>query len=342
MKIINFGMLSILGATLFAGCAMDTGAEPVDDDGADDASQASVRGVSADQAALEARPLDGRAAAAVMAKELGVTAAAASGSLTSQWFSGSVAAGGTQHWFWNNSSKTVAFKVGLSPTGASTTSACRFQVTRTWDVQQNTGEREFHFEIKNIGAIACGTNVLLTSQAAFTTWSTGGIAVGASQSWTWNNANPLSSTHLVGVSPTGSTSTDTCDIEVTRSFYLQQPSGEREFHFVLKNVGNIACQGDIQLANTTSADSSWSTGSLAPGASSSWVWNNANPLTRVYVPGLAPAGASTTTPCQLEITSTSYQQFINADGTTERKFNLTVKNIGSLTCSGRVLLNGLN
>ncbi|HEX4422557.1 MAG TPA: hypothetical protein VH165_31800, partial [Kofleriaceae bacterium] len=227
--------------------------------------------------------LDGRAAvAAAAAGDKGLSAHVISplSSLDSTWFSGSVAPGGVQHWVWNNASLTSAYKVGLSPIGASTTSVCQFQVTHAWDVQQNTGEREFHFDIQNTGSITCGADILLASATRSNTWSTGGINAGASQSWTWNNANPLTASHFVGISPTGSTSTATCQLEVTRSWYVQQPTGEREFHFTIKNVGSIACQGDVQLALATAADSSWSTGVMASGATGSWGWNNANPLTR--------------------------------------------------------------
>ena len=58
--------------------------------------------------------------------------------------------------------------MGLSPLGASTSSACQVEVTRAWDVQQYGGEREFHFNIKNTGAITCGANILLGSKQAFT------------------------------------------------------------------------------------------------------------------------------------------------------------------------------
>jgi hypothetical protein len=158
----------------------------------------------------------------------------------------------------------------------------------------------------------------------------------------WNNANPLTATYVAGVSPTGSTGSSTCEIEVTRSWYVQQPTGEQEFHFLLKNVGAIACQGNVQLVQTTNADSAWANGTLVPGASSSWVWNNANPLDRVYVPGLSPTGASGTSTCQLEVMQTTYQQLIRPDGTAERKFFLPIKNAGALTCGGTVLLNNLN
>jgi hypothetical protein len=128
---------------------------------------------------------------------------------------------------------------------------------------------------------------------------------------------------------------------VTRTWYAQQPSGEREFKFTVKNVGAIACQGDIQLAVVTNSASSWSVGSMSPGTSKSWGWNNANPLDRVYAPGLSPAGAAGLTACQLEVTNSYYQQKINSDGTTEREYFFTVQNVGSLTCSGTLLLNYL-
>jgi hypothetical protein len=330
MKTFNLAALAVFGTAVLTGCGVEPGEVPADESNLEKPSN-----TSQDSVPLVA--LDGRAAAAAE----GVRDMAVSMGLVSSWYSGSVAPGATQHWYWNNSSLTSAFTVGLSPTGASTASPCKFEVTRAWDVQQYGGEREFHFYIKNTGSITCGTNILVTSQTRSSTWETGGIDVGASKSWTWNNANPLTATHLVGVSPSGATSGNSCQLEVTRSWYAQQPSGEREFKFTVKNVGAIACQGDIQLAVITNANSSWSTGSMSPGTSKSWVWNNASPLDRVYTPGLSPAGASGLTACQLEVTNSYYQQKINSDGTTEREYYLTVENVGSLTCSGTLLLNYL-
>ncbi|PTL84780.1 hypothetical protein [Vitiosangium sp. GDMCC 1.1324] len=323
MKIIKLAALAAFGTTLLTGCGVEPG---------------EVQADSKDEALPAA--LDGRAAAAVEGVR-GMALSPGLMGLTSSWYSGSVSPGATQHWYWNNSSLTGAFKVGLSPTGASTTSACQFEVSRSWDVQQYGGEREFHFTIKNTGSIACGTNILLGWQDRSNTWATGGIDVGASKSWTWNNANPLTASHFVGVSPSGSTSTTPCELEVTRSWYIQQPGGEREFHFTVTNVGAIACQGDIQLVTVTNANSSWATGSLTPGTSKSWTWNNANPLDRVYATGLSPAGAVGSSTCQLEVTGSHYRQVINSDGTAEREYVLTVQNVGSLTCSGTVLHNYL-
>ena len=257
------------------------------------------------------------------------------------WYSGSLAPGATQGWVWNNANPlNSVYKVGLSPTGATTSTPCQFAVTRSWYAQLNTGERKFYFNIQNTGAIACGATVLLSSLTASTSWSSGGINPGASQNWTWNNAKPLTASHLAGLSPSGATSTATCQFEVTRSWYSQQPGGERRFHWTIKNVGTIACTATVLLASTTTT-TSWSTGTLAVGASGSWTWNNANPLNLVYLPGLSPQGASGSTACQLEVTSSSYRQVINSTGAAERKFLLTVKNVGSLACSGTVLLAGV-
>jgi hypothetical protein len=326
MKSINFATLAVIGTTVLAGCGVDSGEMPVDESNVKDSAPA-----------VE---LDGRAAAAAEGVR-GMSLSPGLMGLASSWYSGSVAPGASQNWYWNNASLTSAYTVGLSPTGASTTSACRFEVTRGWDVQQYSGEREYHFIIKNTGSITCGTNILLAVQARSSTWATGGIDVGVSKSWTWNNANPLTASHLVGVSPSGATSTNPCQLEVTRSWYNQQPGGEREFKFTVTNVGAIACQGDIQLAVITNAASSWSTGTMSPGTSKSWVWNNANPLDRVYATGLSPTGAAGTSTCQLEVTNSYYQQVINSDGTAEREYYLTVQNVGSLSCSGTVLHNYL-
>jgi len=323
MKIINLVMPSVLVSTLFAGCVMPSENDPVTDDN----DPASTDGV-----------LDGRAAAEAEAQALGISDLPLN--LTS-WYSGSVAPGGTQHWYWNNSSLTAAYQVGLSPIGASTSNACNFEVTRTWDVQNYGGEREFHFIIQNTGAITCGANILLDSTQRLSTWATGGLNPGASKSWTWNNANPLDASYFVGVSPSGATSSNPCELEVTRTWYDQQPGGERELKFTVKNAGAIACQGDIQLARTSSVPATWSTGTLAAGASKSWTWNNANPLDRIYVPGLSPDGASGLTACVLEVTQSYYRQVINADGSAERELHLTVSNVGSLACFGTVLLNNV-
>lgn len=274
----------------------------------------------------------------VPAKDARAAAGLPSGATSrAAWYSGTVAAGGTQSWVWNNASLTAAYEVGLSPTGASTSAPCRFEVTRTWDAQVYGGERKFYFLVQNVGTIACATNILLTSVASAATWSTGGLNPGQSGSWVWNNANPLTASHLVGLSPNGSTTSAPCQLEVVRSWYVRLPSGERKFWFTVKNVGAIACSADVRLA-WVSTTTSWSTGSLAPGASSGSVWYNANPLTLVYLPGLLPAVAAGSATCQLEVTRSLYSQQVNPDGTVQRTFTVYYRNSGTTACSGTFLL----
>src|SRR6266480_3880370 len=127
--------------------------------------------------------------------------------------------------------------------------ACKFEVTSTSYVQKPSGEREFHFTIRNTGALACGTNILLTSLPnSVGAWSTGGVNQGASVTKHWNHANPLTTSYLVGVSPMGATSTTSCQFAVTRTWYKQQPGGERELWFTVKNVGTIACSANLLVA----------------------------------------------------------------------------------------------
>lgn len=257
------------------------------------------------------------------------------------WFTGTVAAGATQGWVWNNANPLNAvYKVGLSPIGASTAAPCQFEVTRSWYDQEFSGERKFFFNIRNIGTIACGANVLLSQINAFTSWSTGGVNPGGSQEWIWNNANPLNASHVVGFSPTGATSTAQCQFEVTRAWYSRETTGERRFHFTLRNISTIACVGTVLLASATTT-TSWANGVLNPGGVTGWTWNNANPLNLTYLPGLNPA-VSAAGACLLEVVRTFYVQRINADGTAQRQFVLNISNAGGVACDGTVLLAGIS
>jgi hypothetical protein len=359
MTNIKLAALAMFGTTLFAGCGVSPEEGQADEGNAERTSESLKQAdqahaqyapvavtidneAAAKEIELSAGPaLDGRAAASAEAARASLATAAST--LGSSWYTGTVSAGGTQHWIWNNADGGTTcgyvYKVGLSPVGATTSNACRFQVTRTYDSQVYGVGRQFHFIIQNVGSIACGANVLLAWQSpANATWATGGLNPGQSQGWVWNNANPLNAAYFVNISPSGATSTNTCDMEVTRSWYAKLTSGERKFYFNDQNVGSIACSGTICLAWNTSVNSSWSTGTLAAGASASWVWNNANPLNRVYVPGVNPATPGSGT-CQMELLQTTYEQIINSDGTTQRRYYVGVKNVGSVSCSGTLLLN---
>jgi len=259
------------------------------------------------------------------------------GTITPQatWFTGTISPGASLNQKWNNTNPSLAYLVGLNPQGAGTTTPCQMEVTRTWYVQQPGGEVEFWFTIKNIGTLACSTEILLTWLPNIAgAWSTGGVDPGASMTKHWNNANPLTNSYVAGLSPVGATGTTACQFEVTREWYAQQPGGEREFWFTIKNVGTIACSTNI-LLGTKASTKITTTGTLAAGASISKSWNNANPLNAAHIVGLSPLGA-TSTACQLEVTRTWYRQVINPPA--ERELRYTVKNVGSISCSADVLL----
>ncbi|MET0233293.1 MAG: hypothetical protein ABW224_01505 [Kibdelosporangium sp.] len=259
-------------------------------------------------------------------------APAAVQSLETSFFSGTVNPGATQTRSWNNANPlSVSYVVGLSPKGATTTQPCKFEVTRQWYRQNFGGEREFWYQIKNVGAIACGTDINLYSVPDITgSWNTGGVNVGQSVTKHWNNANPLGNVYAAGVSPEGATSTTPCQFEVTREWYAQQPGGEREFWFTLTNVGTIACSAEILLGTRASFDSSFF-GAVASGDSQHRSWNNANPLSSAHIVGFSPTGA-TSVACQFEKTRQWYEQRLNS-GVAERELHYTLANVGSIACS---------
>lgn len=325
MKIVNLALCFVLGSSLLAGCVMDAGEESLDGS----ADEAALADDGAGEAS-ELRAIDGRSAAELEAKVLGIRPTNAS---LATWFSGTISAGGTSHHYWNNAGSAV-YAVGISPIGASTTHRCSLEITRTWDVQHYGGEREFHFVIKNVGSIACGGNILLEGHTPSGSFASAGIEPGKSRGFTWNNANPLTSTHYVNVAPSGASPSNSCKLELTRQYYFRQSTGERELRFTIANIGAIACQGTILIGRAPDQVASWASGSMAAGASSNWYWNNANPLTRIYAPGLVPAIG-----CAMEIPRSYYSQVINSNGTAEREFHWVVKNVDTTSCSATVLLN---
>jgi hypothetical protein len=264
-------------------------------------------------------------------------AAAAAGTIgpLSSWFTGTVAAGASQVWTWNNAASNTAYIVGYNPTGASTTATCQFETTSSRYLQRPGGERQFQFTTKNVGSIACGATILFTSLPASVIGSTGGVDPGETQVHLWTNL-PWGWSFLAGLNVSGATSSTPCQFQVTRSWYVQPSGGLREFWMTIKNVGTIACQAEV-LLGATSGGSSFTPGHLDPGASRTKTWNNANPVTSAYLIGLSPASASPNQ-CQQEVTRLVYRQRINTDGSSERELSITVKNVGTAGCGGLILL----
>jgi hypothetical protein len=279
---------------------------------------------------------------AVAAAVLATVALTPSSASAANWYTGSIAPGSSKTFYWNNANPlNTSYVVGLDPVGATASNQCQVEVTRNWYQQKPGGEREFWFTIKNIGSITCGANILLRKlPAANGTWSSGALNPGQSQTSKWNNAL-YERAYAIGFSPQGATSTTSCQFELTRtwSVMLFNATGpaEREVWFTYKNIGSIACSADIQVGYNDVTETLYHPG-MALGSSRSSHWNNANPLDRAYVldtsTGFTTAGNS----CAMEATRGWYVQKINTNGTTEREFHYTVKNVGTLVCPANVLL----
>jgi hypothetical protein len=157
----------------------------------------------------------------------------------------------TKHW--NNAPNLNSFVAGLSPAGATSTTPCQFEVTREWYSTTPT-EKEFYFTVKNVGTIACSAEILLATKSTTTTSSIGSTAPGGTGGSTWNN-NPETMAYMLGLFPTGSTSANACQFEITRTWYGQtinsDGSAEKEFHHNWKNVGAITCQATKLFAWAT-------------------------------------------------------------------------------------------
>src|SRR5262245_14683502 len=139
MRKIHLATLAAVGAALAAGCGVQPGDPAGDELGqvAQALGEPRGGGHEADVA------LDARAAAADEGPGGGAGGGAQSG--LALWYTGHMDPGAQQHWVWNNAG-TAVYKVGLAPSGTVTTAnACQHQVIRSWDIQQPSGEREFHF-----------------------------------------------------------------------------------------------------------------------------------------------------------------------------------------------------
>jgi hypothetical protein len=331
MRIISLAIVTTLFAGGSSGCALDA-----DEPGTSGLPPAAPEATIVDPETGE-RFIDARAVAAsqevITDSDIGPVA------LTSL-YSGTLAAGAVQQWTYNNASLTQAYHLALSPVGASTSAMCQFEVIRQWDVRRNNGEREFKWQIKNIGSIACATTIYLEGQPRYAAYSTGGLDAGASKNFTYNNANPHDSVWFVNVTPSGATSTNTCQMEVTRLAYNRKSSDERELLYTVKNIGAIACQGEIQLGRTTNVSTSWSTGVIYAGASKTSGRNNVNPLDRVFAVGVLPQKLSVLD-CTMEVDRSYYRQRLNA-GVPERELMVITKNLGIYSCDATLLLNYLD
>jgi len=145
----------------------------------------------------------------------------------------------------------------------------------------------------------------------------GTLAPGVSQSWVWNDASSTRS-YQAGLSPVGATTSASCKFEVTRSYYAQQPSGELEFRFTIKNIGTISSAANILLASAANSSVGF-TGVLDPGESLNATWNSAV-FGDAHLVAFVPAGATRAADCRFEVVGESYIWVY------ELEFRFTVEN----------------
>ncbi|GAA4469055.1 hypothetical protein GCM10023170_083860 [Phytohabitans houttuyneae] len=255
-------------------------------------------------------------------------------------FSGTLAPGASQNHVWNNVPANTAYKVGLSPVGASTSAMCEFEVTNQWYERLSTGERKFHWTIKNIGTLACGTNVLLSAISSDSIQSTGGMEPSEIKTFSVQLTafGDVFEVPLLGLVPSGATSANPCRFKVRRTWYQRVAQGDVAqpvyLRYEVQNTGNIACSADVQKG-AVPVESRLSAKSLGGGSSSSTRWNNATPTSATHLIGLDPVELG----CAMEVTRNWYRQVVNSTGTTERELVWTMKNLGTTQCSAERVLS---
>jgi len=156
---------------------------------------------------------------------------------------------------WNNALHDRAYAIGFSPQGATSTTACQFELIRAWSVMLATptgpAERELWFTYKNVGSIACSADIQVGYKDVSDPIQLSSLEIGASGSWHWNNANPLDRAYVLDTSTGFTTEGNACAMESTRGWYVQKVNTtgttEREFHFTIRNVGTLKCPPVVLL-----------------------------------------------------------------------------------------------
>jgi hypothetical protein len=175
-----------------------------------------------------------------------------------------------------------------------------------------------------------------TAAASQVSWFSGTVGPGGVEEWIWHNTNH-SLVYVPGLDPQGAATNNSCQFQVTRTWYAQQPGGATEFHFDIQNIGTLTCGTNILLSWIPS-DSSFTTSTIGAGATSGGRLNNVADQTSVQV-ALVPTGATSSQACQIEISNTRY--FAGYTGplllTQTHGFTFDLTNTGSIGCSATVL-----
>jgi hypothetical protein len=158
--------------------------------------------------------------------------------------------GGSTAKEWNIDLGKPVYQVGASPTGATPSSACAMEITRTWYGRTASGGVHVFAILKNVGTIACSAQIRFTNKTSAQNFlQLPVIAAGATTSKTWTNVDPVTSAYWSGSIP--SSSNVNCKLELTRKVYAQRVTAagtKRELQLQIKNVGAVACSGQVRFA----------------------------------------------------------------------------------------------
>jgi hypothetical protein len=143
----------------------------------------------------------------------------------------------------------------------------------------------------------------------------------------WNNAN--ADAYAVGLTTTGVDRPDaTCNVQLNRTWYVRNPSGEREFHMEIQGGSFDRCRVTVHLS-TVAAFRESSTGVLNPGQTKAWHWNDAHTDANIYLVGVVPQVTSAA--CAIEVTS-----FYRTQPDGENEFVYQAANVGGVACSAQL------
>lgn len=171
-------------------------------------------------------------------------------------------------------------------------------------------------------------------QSLTTSFFTGTVSPGVTQTWKWNNA-PSGLSYVVGLSPKGASTTQDCLFEVTRSWNQDNFGGEREFlvrHEERRHhrVHRRHLPGDQDHHHRDRHH--------VPRRHDPRDPEQRQPALGLLHRRLRPGRRHPATPCLFELDRGYYAQVINDDGSTEREFRQIFSNVGSITCSASKLL----
>ncbi|TDC42031.1 hypothetical protein [Micromonospora sp. KC213] len=182
---------------------------------------------------------------------------------------------------------------------------------------------------------ATGRAAAASSGTVVYRWFTGTLAAGATTNGRWRNVVTDHAFH-VSLSPVGASTSNACRFKVTRVWNEQRPEGNKDFWYTIQNTGSIACAANVMVYMIPGAIVR-STGGIAPGGTKQFVENGVDDW-KIYRLGLLPSGSTSSDPCKLEVTRVRYTHRFQGDVATVFDVAYEVKNVGSITCQGDVVL----